>query len=116
MNKQAEIASREQMERDRLALEYRKMELDAELRRMESETQVAVATANAQAKPDKPEKPEKSEKEEKQPIVVNIQAPPAPNVTVEPPVVNIAAPKRGKRKAKITGEDGSSYTVESDGE
>jgi outer membrane biosynthesis protein TonB len=121
--KAAQIASTEQMERERLMLEAERMRLDAEMQKYVADQQAQTAkmqnetAAKVAEKPAEPKEPkEKDDKDEKQPIVVNIQAPPAPNVTVEPPVVNVAAPvrKKGPRKATVKGSDGTSFTVESD--
>jgi hypothetical protein len=135
--KMEEIRSNQSIEAARLELEREKMLLDAEAKRYVADTQAATAqfatqtsaetaktAASAKQKTDegkvaakqKPvqvvvEQPDLSKLAE---AVADLRNNP-PVVNVPAPVVNIAAPaekKKGRRKGKITGPDGTVYTVE----
>jgi hypothetical protein len=111
------------MERARLAVEAEKARLEAETKQAElamrkyeadqtakTAKDTAEATAKAAEKPAEPAEP----KEKQEPVVINVMPAAAPHVTVEPPVVNVAAPKRGKKRGKMTAPDGSTYTMETE--
>ena len=120
--RQQEIVSQERIALEKLAFETRKMELEAELRRYEADlraatdtqtaqTTAAASVATAQAESAKPPEPPA---EKAEPVVVNVMPAPAPVVHVAPAEVTVQAPRRGKRKGKITGPDGREFTVETE--
>jgi hypothetical protein len=137
--KMAEIESKERIEREKMAIEREKMLLDAEAKRYVADTQAATAqfatqtgAETAKTAASAKQKAEAGKVAAKQkPVQVVVEQPDLsklaeavadlknnpPVVNVPAPVVNIAAPeqkKKGRRKGKITGPDGQTYTVETE--
>ena len=100
------------LEREKLRVEIEKMQMEMEIAKLQADTQMKSAETTAKASAEKPEKEPKEPKEKSEPVVINVMPAAAPNVTVEAPVVQM--PEQKKRKGKMTGPDGQTYTMESE--
>jgi len=120
-NKANALSVEAQVEAEKLVLEREKLAI--ELRIAELEAQAQVDAVRATPAPPMPEKDTSAADAMKlvaeavkamgaqEPPNIVVNAPPAPEVNVE-----VQQPKKGKRKGKITAPDGKQFTVETDGE